>query len=136
MSDLIKILVVILFMNFCLTLAGISLGGRGEFDVLGKFVSVHNDTVTPTQQFSLTNGSALPTDPNSAIGSQTNVDNGSFIDTLRLVFNFLLLLLIAIFLPIYWGFALALPVWLTLFLAIMTIIETIAWICVVRGVGS
>ena len=117
MSTLIKILVITLFINLSLGMFGLT------------------ELNSPTQ-FSLLNTSSIPTDPNSAVGSQTNVDQGSFIDTLRLVFGFLLLMLLTLFLPVYWGVALSLPIWLTWILGIETIVGIVSWILVIRGVGS
>jgi hypothetical protein len=128
----IKMLILGLCMNICLTLFGLSVAGP-----LDQFMNIQNDTVTPNDQFSLTsNGTAIPTDPNSAVGSVTNIDNGSFIDTVRLTFSVILLILVGLFIPVYWGFALALPLWLTMLLAVQTIIGIVAVILVIRGVGS
>ena len=132
MSSVMKALILALCMNICLTLMGISLGGA---DVLGQFVSVNNDTVSPTQQFSFVNGSAIPTDPNQAIGS-TVLSGDTFIDTLKLTFNMLLMVMVGLFLPVYWGFALGLPLWLTLLLVVQTIFGVVSMIMVIRGTGS
>jgi hypothetical protein len=134
MSTVIKILILGLCMNICLTLFGISVG---SYDIMSGFMNFDGNTITPKDQFSLTsNNTAIPTDPNAAVGSITNIDNGSFIDTVRLTFSILLLILVGLFFPVYWGFALSLPFWLTMILAVQTIIGVIAVILVLRGVGS
>lgn len=131
MSVLIKILIITLCMNIALALTGISLGGS---DVLQKFVSVNNETITPSSSFSLaSNDSSIPTTMSS--GSITSGSLGYFLDSLALVFKFLLLILVTLFLPIYWAFALSLPLWVAFLLLVETIVGVVSVIMVIRGVS-
>lgn len=132
MSTLIKILVITLCMNIVLTIVGISLGGS---DVLTKFIGINNETITPSSSFSLTdNASSIPTTMSTE--SVASGSLGYFLDSLAIVFKFLLLILISLFLPIYWAYALSLPLWIALLLLVESIVGVVAVILAMRGVGS
>lgn len=132
MSALIKLLVIAISMNICLTIVGISVG---EFDMLNQFVNIEGDTVQPTEQFSLQNGSSIPLDTGSSTGLTSSAEGFSFVDALKLTFNFILLVLVGLFFPVYWGFALALPLWFTLILTLQTIVSVTSVTMVIRGVS-
>ena len=134
MSSVIKALIIALAMNICLTIVGISLGGN---DALSQFISINGDTVSPTGQFNLGgNDSAIPTTIQTSVGISSSSSGLSFVDTVVLTFRFIALVLIGVFLPVYWGFALSLPLWLTLLLTLQTIFGITAVILAIRGVSS
>lgn len=127
-------------MNVCMTIFGISVGGA---DVITQFASTSpNGTVTPTSQFNLLGNTSLPTSiETGGVGSsQSAFSTGtlglSFVDPLKLTFKTLLLVLVSLFLPVYWGFALALPLWFTLLLLIETIIGVVAAVLAIRGIPA
>lgn len=134
MSLAIKLLIISISINIFLTLAGISVG---DYDMLNKFIEIDGDSISPTDSFSLTsNNSVIPTSTSGATGL-TPVDEGySFVDTIKLVFGFMMLLLVALFFPVYWAFALALPLWLSMILFLLTLVGITSIIFVIRGTGS
>lgn len=145
MSTVIKALVICLSINICLTLSSISIQGA---DGLSLFIDITNDTVTPTQQFNLLgNESVLPTNlQNGAIGGDNTIGTGitsttgtlgySFVDPIKMTFGFLILIMTCLFFPVYWGFALGLPIWFTFLLLVETIIGITALVMTIRGVPA
>lgn len=149
----IRVLIISLSMNVMMALAGVSLGGS---DILTNFISTGNDNnpvdpvgngYTTTEQFSLAQGSSLPTDlQNGAIGGGNAVGTGvtsttgtagySFVDPIKMTFNGLMLLMVSLFIPVYWGVTLHLPLWLTYILLIQTIVGISAMILTFRGVSA
>ena len=135
MSAVIKALMIALSMNICLTIVGLTLGGN---DIISQFVTINNEQITQTSQFNLGgNESAIPTSTAGSTGSITASSSGfSFIDTVRLTFKFLVLILVGVFLPVFWGFALGLPLWMSLLLLLQTIFGVVAVILAIRGVSA
>jgi F0F1-type ATP synthase assembly protein I len=133
MSVLLKVLLITICMNLCLTFAGISLG---NYSTLNQFVSVENGTMTPSEKFNLlSNDTAIPISADDAVTDVSTSDN-TFIDTIRLTFSFLGMVMVGLFFPIYWGFILGMPLWLCLLLLIQTIVGITAIVLVFRGTGS
>lgn len=135
MSTLIKVLVITLCMNVVFVLTSISLGNS---DALTNFFSFSDGNLKSSTDFSLNNNNTkLPINLES--GSSATVipsqSGFSFVDTIRLVFNFLILLLGTLFFPIIWGVVLGFPLWLNLLLGIQTIIGVVSLILIIRGVG-
>ena len=126
-----RMFVITMCMNIMLTLAGISLGGN---DALTQFLSIDNTTqkVTPSAQFSF-NGS-IPTTAQQ--GFAPTGSSMSFIDGLRMTFNFILMLMISLFFPIYWGFALGFPIWMQLILFVQTGVSILSLIFAIRGIPT
>lgn len=141
MSAVLKSLIICICINIMMTLSSIFVGGS---DVITQFVSINNNNgvVTPTSQFNLLGNNSLPTDVSSGVvggvgvNTQATGSQFTFIDPIKLTFKFLLLILISLFLPVYWGFALALPLWFTLLLLVETIIGVTAIILAIRGVPA
>jgi len=135
MSAVIKALMIALSMNICLTIVGLTLGGN---DIISQFVTINNEQITPTSQFNLGgNESTIPTSMAGSSGSFVASSTGlSFIDTVKLTFKFLVLILVGVFLPIFWGFVLGLPLWMSLLLLLQTIFGVVAVILAIRGVSA
>ena len=133
MATLIKILIIVLCMNICLTLMGLSLS---NYSPLAGFIDIDGSTVTPTDKFSLDDGnSVLPTTINQGQGVSPTTSTG-FIDSLVLIWSFIQLVFVSIFLPVYWGFVLGLPIWVTLLLVVQTIVGVVALVLVIKGVSD
>ncbi len=133
MSATLRLLTITLCMNIMLTLgllAGVPGTSLGSYDVLNKFITIGNESVSPSSNY----GGSVPT---SAQSGSLGVTSGlSFIDGLAMAVNFILLVVVSIFLPIYWAFALALPIWFGMLLFVEQILSVAAWILVIRGIPT
>jgi hypothetical protein len=131
MSLVARTFVITICMNIMITLAGLSLGGN---DALNQFLSINNSTaqVNPSSQFSF--GGNIPTQTQQ--GYAVTGSSFSFIDGLRMTFNFILMLMVSMFFPIYWGFALGMPVWMQLLLFVESGVSIIALIMAIRGIPT
>lgn len=140
MSAVLKLLIICMCMNVVMSIVGVNVGSA---DIIAQYASISpNGTITPSNQFSLFGNSSLPTSVESGgVGSSfssasTGTLSFNFIDPLKLTFKTLLIVLVSLFLPIYWGFALALPLWFTMILLIQTITGVIAIVLALRGVPT
>lgn len=134
MSAVLKMLIISLSMNMFLAIAGFSLGG---FDIFGQYVSYNNTTgiTGVTSSYSITsNQTNLPlTLATGSIG--TGVQGFSFIDGLKMSFNFIIMMIVSLFMPVYWLLVFPFPMWLGMIIVMMQIIGIAALILTaVRGV--
>lgn len=128
MSAFLKVFIICICINICISIFGLSLGGD---DIVSKFISTSSGNVVITQNY---NSSIPTTIEGGSIGTGTT--GFSFIDGLKMVFNFLLLILVSIFAPLYWGYTLGFPVFIQLLLFIPQIISVIGLMMLIRGVGD
>ena len=127
MSLLTRSLLFVICVNVMVTIAGLSLGGD---DVVSKYINVgaSNESITITSGL---NDSIPTTLESGSLG--TGSAGFSFIDGLKMIFSFMVLILIAIFAPVYWGALLGFPSWLQLLLFIPTFLSILGTMYVIRG---
>jgi hypothetical protein len=126
-----RMFVITMCMNIMFTLAALSLGGN---DALAQFLMIDNSTgqVNPTTAFSFAGN--IPTETQQGYAPVTT--SLSFIDGLRMTFNFILMLMVSLFFPMYWGFALGMPIFMQLLLFIMTGVSILSLIFAIRGIPT
>lgn len=148
MSLVARMLVITLCMNIMITFASISMISAGattsamslgDNDALIKFLSIDtvNEEINPSAQFNFKNGNegTIPTETaQGAVGLGGTL--GSFIDGLKMVFDFIKMLCVALFYPMYWGSALEMPIWLQLLLFLQTAVSILSLMMTLRGLPT
>jgi len=130
MSLTARMFVITICINLMLSLAGMALGGN---DVVNKFLLINEDTgqVTPTDGYS----GAIPVVAEEGFAPTGSV-SFSFIDGLRMALNFFFLMIVSLFLPVYWGFHLGMPWFMTIILFIFSGLSMLSLIALIRGVSQ
>lgn len=131
MGTLINALAIMVCINIALAFGGLT-GTLGDTDILSKFVTIDNSSitgnthVTPTSEF---NGTIPTTLESGTIGN-----NGfSFIDSLKMLFGTILFLIACTFFPLYWAWALGFPAWLMMLFVPYNIIYLASLWFFIRG---
>ena len=139
MSGVMKMVIITLCMNIMIAMFGSMSGvGLGNTDVLSSFVSYDNSKLYDTGYGlnpSAGYNSSLPTTLTSGTMG-TGTAGFSFIDALKMVFDFLKLMLVTMFMPMYWGFALGMPMYMQLLLFILQVTTIISVVLAIRGLPT
>jgi hypothetical protein len=105
--------------------------GLGSGDIVSTYISESNGNIQIKQQYN----SSVPTSLESgSIGTGTS--QFSFIDGVKMIFSFLLLILSTLFMPLYWGYVLGLPYYIQVMLFVVQIITVFGTVYLIRGDGN
>lgn len=129
MSWTIKTLIFCFCVNFFMAIAGISLGGA---DVINNFVTQQDGRLYVAQGLN----DSVPTELSQGGISTSGNNDFTFIDAIKMTFNFCKFLLLSAFAPIYWGYILGFPMFLQLLLIPIQIMSIVGIIFLIRGDGN
>lgn len=129
MSWTVKTLIFCYCVNFMMAIAGISLGGA---DVISNFVTQQDDRLYVADGLN----DSIPTELTQGGISTTGNSDFTFIDSIKMIWNFVKFLFLSAFAPIYWGYVLGFPMFLQLLLVPIQIMSIIGIIFLIRGDGN
>jgi hypothetical protein len=139
MSGVLKMVIITLCMNIMIAMfASMSGVGLGDRDVLQGFLDYDSSKIyetgygiTPTGEYNASIPTTLTT---GSMGSGTS--GFSFIDALKMVFEFMKLMIVTMFIPMYWGFALGMPMYMQLIIFVLQVTTIISLILAIRGIPT